>query len=322
MSKDLFLRPLFDWRAAVASPYGPKNPTTRHVLLTLSLHMSPRGDSCFPSIELLTEESGLARRSVAGHLGIAATDGWIGKRERPEKSGQGWRRIEYFPQIPEGVEQAVKAWAEERSAPRAPRQGGATGAEGGASDDKKVVHHVHSSSSVELFNERPSAGRAKAPSPVAAAFHAYQQGIKDRYQAEYPPSAKANGQLAQVVGRVGAEAAVQVVTAYLGHQEPFYAKTKHSLDFLVRDCEKIWLELQASKTASQPKAPTHARVALLRADGTVIKELDESPAGNMESIAKAAASRYAHMIANFKPKYLGVRQGAERRRFSIEELRA
>lgn len=128
---DLFLRPLFDWRSAVASKYGPSH-TTRHVLLTLALHMSPKGDSCYPSIELLVEESGLSRRAVITHLAMAEREGWIQKKERPQRNGQGWRRIEYLASIPNGLEASARADLEERGAPDAPPQRGARQSKGGA----------------------------------------------------------------------------------------------------------------------------------------------------------------------------------------------
>ncbi len=133
---DLFLRPLFTWRSAVASRHGPKSPISRHVLLTLSLHMSELGDSCFPSLSLLSEESGLGLRTIKEHIAIAAAGGWIGKRERRLKNSQGWRRNEYFAQIPAEVEAAFHA--EQRGAPQAPRLDSAPPAprQGGAPDDR------------------------------------------------------------------------------------------------------------------------------------------------------------------------------------------
>lgn len=120
---DLFLRPLFTWRSAVASKHGPSNPTTRHVLLTLALHMNEKGGSCFPSIDLLVEESGLSRRAVIDHLRTAERDGWIGKRDLRRPNGQGWRRVEYIAQIPAQAERLLNV--EQAGAPDAPRQGGA-----------------------------------------------------------------------------------------------------------------------------------------------------------------------------------------------------
>lgn len=161
-------------------------------------------------------------------------------------------------------------------------------------------------------------GRAE-PSPVAKCFRAYQAGMKRKYGGEYPPSAKANGQLAQLVARVGAEAAPAVVDFYLASSNPWYIKVRHKLDFLLRDAEQIFMDMQASGPAGAPP-PTHARVALLASDGKVLRELDRAPAGDMEAIAKKARQDYSNMIARLNPKYVAVRQGSERRQYSIEEL--
>jgi hypothetical protein len=169
---DLFLRPLFTWRSVVASKHGPKSPITRHVLLTLSLHMSERGDSCFPSTGLLTEETGLGLRTVKEHLALGAGAGWIGKRERRMQNGQGWRRVEYFAQIPPEAEAAFHA--EQRGAgaapplggaPAAPAQGGAPDAEGGAHGDTNVVRHPHQSTSKSTSREKEGARARRTPLP-------------------------------------------------------------------------------------------------------------------------------------------------------------
>lgn len=98
--------------------------------------MSELGDSCFPSMALLAEESGLGLRTIKDHIAIAATEGWIGKRERRLRNSQGWRRNEYFAQIPALVEAAFHM--EQRGAPPAPCEDGAPPAprQGGASDDR------------------------------------------------------------------------------------------------------------------------------------------------------------------------------------------
>ena len=101
---DLFVRPLFTWRSVVASKHGPGNPTTRHVLLTLGLYMSEKGDSCFPATRTLADCTGLSQRAVVEHLKTAAAAGWIGKKERQMRGGKGWRRMEYFAIIPSAAE--------------------------------------------------------------------------------------------------------------------------------------------------------------------------------------------------------------------------
>ena len=65
------------WRSAVASKYGPGSPTTRHVLLTLSLHMSEMETHAFPSVIALAEETGLSDQQVASALYQAIHEGWL-----------------------------------------------------------------------------------------------------------------------------------------------------------------------------------------------------------------------------------------------------
>lgn len=73
---------------------GPESPTTRHVLLTLALHMEAGGTSCHPSTTTLARETGLTDRSVREHLIRAEKEGWIGRRKRG-------RVYHYTPRIPE-----------------------------------------------------------------------------------------------------------------------------------------------------------------------------------------------------------------------------
>lgn len=93
---------LFKWRQAIISKDGPEKPTTRHILLTLSLHMDQDGNKCFPSISTLAAETGLSRRAICLHLDLAERDGWI-KKEICGFSGQDWKRHRYLPLIPKKV---------------------------------------------------------------------------------------------------------------------------------------------------------------------------------------------------------------------------
>ena len=86
------------WRDLVASAEGPRRATTRHVLLTLSLHMDPMGGRCFPSIRHLAERTRLSERAVRDNIDRAVAAGWISKRRH--KKGQGWRRNEYQAKLP------------------------------------------------------------------------------------------------------------------------------------------------------------------------------------------------------------------------------
>jgi len=91
------LSPLFSWRGQIA---GSKlHSTTKLVAFTLSLHMSERGDSCFPSIETLAEEASLHYDTVKDHLSKLAADGWITKTYDRSVKGRG-TRVYYAASIP------------------------------------------------------------------------------------------------------------------------------------------------------------------------------------------------------------------------------
>ena len=154
MNKPHKMRPLFTWRSAIASPVGPKNPTTRHVLLTLSLHMNERGESCYPSTKVLAAESGLSERSVCTHLDQAERDGWIVKRVLG-RSGQGWRRHLYCPVVPPHALKDLQCPEDEGAEADAP---------GTEARDEDALKDVQSSTSINTpSNTAEGARKRNAP---------------------------------------------------------------------------------------------------------------------------------------------------------------
>lgn len=96
-------QPLFSWRTALASEDGPDSSTTRHVLLTISLHMGERGESCFPSLRTLAKETGLNKSTVSRHIKKAEDDGWIRREKRTRKNGADSSTV-YRPSVPDSFE--------------------------------------------------------------------------------------------------------------------------------------------------------------------------------------------------------------------------
>lgn len=68
------------WRAEVSK--AKLEASTKHVLLTLSLHFNEYGEGAFPSYETLAERTGLSRSTVIRHIEKAAKSGWIIKTTR------------------------------------------------------------------------------------------------------------------------------------------------------------------------------------------------------------------------------------------------
>lgn len=93
------LSPLFSWRGSICDSDLP--PTSRHVALTLSLHMSERGDSCWPSQTTLAKETGLNPETVKDHLRRLNETGWLLKKVERSKDRCG-TKVYYEAVVPRG----------------------------------------------------------------------------------------------------------------------------------------------------------------------------------------------------------------------------
>ena len=87
-----WLKQFFSWRFALVN--SKLQSTTKHVALTLSIHMNDSGKGTFPSIATLMRETGLSNRCVITHLYLAAKAGWI-KIAQGGEGGRGWRKNQY-----------------------------------------------------------------------------------------------------------------------------------------------------------------------------------------------------------------------------------
>jgi DNA-binding MarR family transcriptional regulator len=86
----------YSWRAAIASRESGLSPTCRLVALALSLHMSEKGDSCFPSVSTQAGETGLSERSVYRSIAELEERGWLVR-----DSGGGRQSNHYVAVIPD-----------------------------------------------------------------------------------------------------------------------------------------------------------------------------------------------------------------------------
>lgn len=130
---------------------------------------------------------------------------------------------------------------------------------------------------------KPTSGGVADATPPATgeAWDAYSTAYKAKYQAEPVRNAMVNGQLANLVARIGAEAAPEVARFYLGHKNGLYVSAMHPVNLLLRDCEKLHTEwrtgqqmtrtqaMQADKTQTNANAfaPLLAEAAAREANG-------------------------------------------------------
>ncbi len=151
----------FDWQKMIASENGPESPTTRHVLLTISLYMDETGGNCFPSTRTIATNTGLSERVVCRHLKIASDEGWIIKSPAGV-NGQGWKRNSYESTIPQkALTQGQHLEAEGTDGKSAPlKKGTDFGAKGTDSGDIKALTQGQSNSHLivnrSVSNNAPS----------------------------------------------------------------------------------------------------------------------------------------------------------------------
>lgn len=116
----------YRWLGAICSENGPSGPsgsTVRHVLMALARYMDKDGADCFPSVRRLEVETGLSRRTLSDRLAEAERTGWLVREVRG--GGQGWRRHQYTPAIPDVAKQLPHE-AGEATSPRRTKRGEAT----------------------------------------------------------------------------------------------------------------------------------------------------------------------------------------------------
>lgn len=269
-------KPKHDWLACVVS--SDLAPTTRHVLVTLSMHMDLWGESCYPTIDQLVFETGLGRSTVITHLQKAEALGWLVKKEHGF-SGQKWRNHEYKSTKPDGAK--VTQWKDsalylkkrERGTRATPRQkekvvqlldhhkdkGGPALDKGGPSADErwsssraKVVREMDPSiptssslsSSLSIPSSQPpekqEPSKAKPAVPKSTAtWNAYAKAFQARYGAEPIRDASINSILCKFVDKIPNGNAPAVAEFYISHNSRFYVEAKHPVNLLLRDVQKI-----------------------------------------------------------------------------------
>lgn len=94
----------------------------------------------------------------------------------------------------------------------------------------------------------------KEPTPSAETWKAYATAYHSRYRVTPVRNATVNGQLKNLVARLGADEAPQVAAWYVGHQNQFYVGGGHSVGLLLRDCEKLRTQWATGKQVTATQA--------------------------------------------------------------------
>ena len=286
----------------------------RYLLLMLANAADHAGGNLFPSHGHLSKRTGMAKSTIRAHIGELERIGLLAKK--PRKRAHDGSQTSNMYQL--AMAQVGLDLEDDRYTPPARFQQG-----GDAGLSAPPVPAATSTRELgEVKGRKAKAGGQGKPSPVAALFKAYQDGIRRLYGAEYPPSAKANGQLAGVVKTLGAAPAARSLDFYLARQKPYYATRKHALDVFVKDASDLWIEAQqvTGGSAARP-APVKAIAYLEHYDGDGPVRMAEYPAGDPLDIAKVFAREYASKVERTSVSCVMIRQGAAERRYKPEELR-
>jgi hypothetical protein len=127
-----------------------------------------------------------------------------------------------------------------------------------------------------------SGGVADATPPVTAeVWRSYSEAYAAKYGASPVRNARVNGQLAQLVGRIGADAAPGVARFYLGHKNALYVSAMHPTNLLLRDCEKLHTEWSTGQQMTRTQAAQADRTQTnANAFGPLIAEARAKEASN------------------------------------------
>ncbi len=117
--------------------------------------------------------------------------------------------------------------------------------------NRRTEEQVQSESEKEVKNITQPAVRVSKTGPT---WLEYKHAYEDRYRVSPVSNAKTNGQLAQVVNRLGSGNAPDIARFFVGHNDPVYVRSRHSINFLLRDCEGLHTQFVSGVRATTGEA--------------------------------------------------------------------
>ena len=90
------------------------------------------------------------------------------------------------------------------------------------------------------------------PSNGTMTWASYAEAYRSRYEVDPVRNAKVNSRMKQLVERLGSTDAPIVAAYYVSLSDPFYLKTRHSVDILVRDCEALHTRFMTKDSSRSP----------------------------------------------------------------------
>lgn len=98
------------------------------------------------------------------------------------------------------------------------------------------------------------AKESKEPAPTTRIWFHYAEAYERRYSVQPVRNAKVNGQLAQLIQRLGADEAPLVAAWFVAHNNRYYVQKMHAVDCLLADCEKLRTEWATNTRVTETQA--------------------------------------------------------------------
>ena len=127
----------------------------------------------------------------------------------------------------------------------------------------------------------PKEPKVEQPSPGALTWNAYAAAYEERYGTAPKRNAKVNGQLAQLVARLGAEEAPRVAAFYVSVNRNLYVSAGHVTDLLLRDAERLHTDWKLQRTGD---VVTQSPVSSAKSDR--MNELTRGRMGHATALAR------------------------------------
>jgi hypothetical protein len=99
-----------------------------------------------------------------------------------------------------------------------------------------------------------AAKKTASPPKTGLLWISYSEAYKRRYNTDPVRNAKVNGQLSQIVDRLGAEEAPEVAAWYVASQNRFYVQKRHAVDCLLADAEGLRTEWATGNRVTETRA--------------------------------------------------------------------
>ena len=107
--------------------------------------------------------------------------------------------------------------------------------------------------------QKPSTGASLPAAPTAETWAAYSEAYESAYSVKPVRNAQVNGQLSQLVARLGAAEAPEVARWFLRHRNGLYVSAMHSVNLLLRDAEKLRTEWATGRQVTRTQAQQQDR---------------------------------------------------------------